>query len=73
MQASARSLPAGLKPSFNVEVLALVADSVICTDEIGRILVFNKAAEQCFGYSAPSRKDLQRMRQRSVYALSDLN
>lgn len=52
MQDSARSSPAGLQPSLNVEVLALVADSVICTDEIGRILVFNKAAEQCFGYSA---------------------
>lgn len=52
MHDSARSSPAELQPSLNVEVLALVADSVICTDEVGRILVFNKAAEQCFGYSA---------------------
>lgn len=35
-----------------MDVLALVADSVICTDEDGRILVFNRAAEQSFGYSA---------------------
>lgn len=41
-----------LQPVLNVEVLALVADSVICTDEDGRILVFNPAAEQAFGYSA---------------------
>ena len=44
--------PAGLQPALNVDVLALVADSVICTDEEGRILVFNQAAEQSFGYSA---------------------
>lgn len=37
---------------LNADVLALVADSVICTDEDGRILVFNPAAEQAFGYSA---------------------
>lgn len=42
----------GLQPALNVDVLALVADSVICTDEDGRILVFNPAAEQAFGYSA---------------------
>lgn len=42
----------GLQPALNVDVLALVADSVICTDEDGRILVFNRAAEQSFGYSA---------------------
>ena len=45
MQVSAQS-------ALNVDVLALVADSVICTDEDGRILVFNPAAEQSFGYSA---------------------
>ena len=38
--------------ALNNDVLALVADSVICTDEDGRILVFNQAAEQAFGYSA---------------------
>jgi PAS domain S-box-containing protein len=32
------------------DVLALVADSVICADEEGRILFFNRAAEQAFGY-----------------------
>lgn len=36
----------------NTDVLALVADAVICADEDGRILLFNRAAEQTFGYSA---------------------
>ncbi len=36
----------------SVDVLALIADAVICTDEEGRILFFNRAAEQSFGYSA---------------------
>lgn len=44
--------PPELRPALNVDVLALVADSVICTDEDGRILVFNRAAEQAFGYRA---------------------
>lgn len=35
-----------------IDVLALIADSVICTDEYGRILLFNRAAEQTFGYCA---------------------
>jgi len=34
------------------DVLALIADSVICADEHGRILLINRAAEQVFGYSA---------------------
>ena len=38
--------------ALNADILALVADSVICTDEDGRILVFNQAAEQAFGYFA---------------------
>jgi PAS domain S-box-containing protein len=42
----------GAQPALNVDVLALVADSVICTDEDGRILVFNHAAELSFGYTA---------------------
>lgn len=37
---------------MSLDVLALIADSVICTDEDGRILLFNRAAEQSFGYSA---------------------
>ena len=44
--------PLKLQPALNVDVLALVADAVICTDEVGRILIFNQAAEQSFGYSA---------------------
>ena len=38
--------------ALNVDILVLVADSVICTDEDGRVLVFNPAAERSFGYSA---------------------
>lgn len=37
---------------MGVDVLALIADSVICTDEVGRIVLFNRAAEQSFGYKA---------------------
>lgn len=37
---------------LSADVLALVADSVICTDEDGCILLFNRGAEQSFGYSA---------------------
>ncbi|MGZ8285285.1 MAG: PAS domain S-box protein [Allosphingosinicella sp.] len=40
------------QPALNVDVLALVADSIICTGEDGRILVFNQAAEDAFGYDA---------------------
>ncbi|HEX6859215.1 MAG TPA: PAS domain S-box protein [Caulobacteraceae bacterium] len=50
-----KSLPVLLerrRPPLNLEALALIADSVICTDEDGRILVFNQAAEESFGYSA---------------------
>jgi len=52
MQDSAHLAPLELRPVLNIDVLALVADSVICTDEDGCILVFNQAAEQSFGYSA---------------------
>lgn len=45
---SAETLEQGLK----IDILSLVGDAVICTDESGRILVFNQAAEQCFGYCA---------------------
>lgn len=46
------SAPLRPEPTLNADILALVADSVICTDEGGHILVFNAAAERCFGYSA---------------------
>lgn len=52
MQDLAPLAPSGLQPALNVDVLALVADAVICTDEDGRILIFNQAAEESFGYSA---------------------
>jgi len=51
MQDSARSALLALQPALTLDVLALVADSVICTDEDGRIMVFNQAAEESFGYS----------------------
>jgi PAS domain S-box-containing protein len=51
MQGSAQPEPPGLQFALNIDVLALVADSVICTDESGRILIFNQAAQQAFGYS----------------------
>lgn len=44
--------PPELHPALQIDVLALVADSVICTDEDGCILVFNRAAEQAFDYRA---------------------
>lgn len=34
------------------EILACIADAVISTDEHGKILLFNPAAEKLFGYSA---------------------
>lgn len=52
MQDSTPLTPREFQPVLNIDVLALVADCVICTDEDGRILVFNQAAEQAFGYSA---------------------
>ncbi len=36
----------------SVDVLDLIADSVICTDEDGCIEIFNRAAQRAFGYSA---------------------
>lgn len=51
---SAFSFPSVLvqRTLMSADVLALIADSVICTDEEGRILLFNRAAELSFGYSA---------------------
>ena len=36
---------------MSMDVLALIGDAVICTDDEGRVLIFNRAAEQTFGYS----------------------
>ncbi len=44
--------PPELQPALNIHVLPLIGDSVICTDEDGRIVVFNRAAEHSFGFSA---------------------
>lgn len=52
MQKAASSVPTALQPAMSIDVVALVADSVICTDEQGCILVFNPGAEKCFGYRA---------------------
>ena len=41
-----------LYSASKVDVLGLVADSIICTDRDGLILVFNRAAELSFGYTA---------------------
>ncbi|WP_349371534.1 PAS domain S-box protein [Salinarimonas sp.] len=41
----------GFTPSAD-DVLALVGDGVIATDEAGRILIFSQAAESMFGYEA---------------------
>lgn len=47
------SAPLAVEPPLvSVDVLALVADSVICTDEDGYVILFNRAAEQSFGYTA---------------------
>ena len=35
-----------------IDVLQFITDSVICTDATGHILLFNRAAEKSFGYSA---------------------
>lgn len=52
MQDSHLLAPADFQPVTQIDVLPLVGDSVICTDEEGRIIVFNAAAELCFGYRA---------------------
>ena len=73
-----------LQPALmSADVLALVADSVISTDEDGRILFFNQAAERSFGYSAsevigqhvemllPQRHRAQHVHQVRDFALED--
>jgi PAS domain S-box-containing protein len=36
---------------MSMDVLALIGDAVICTDDDGSILIFNRAAEKTFGYN----------------------
>lgn len=46
-------LSAPLQSSLmSVDLPSLIADSVICTDEAGCVVLFNHAAEESFGYSA---------------------
>jgi len=35
-----------------IDVFPLLPDPVVCTDSSGKIVLFNRAAEQCFGYAA---------------------
>lgn len=68
---------------MSVDILSLIADSVICTDEDGRIVAFNRAAEESFGYSAgevigqqvemllPLRHRAEHVRQVSSFAVED--
>lgn len=46
----ARRYAALAQPPPTIDVLGLIADSVVCTDEEGRIMVFNRAAAKAFGY-----------------------
>lgn len=52
MQDLALQAPRVEPPILGSDILAIIADSVICADDCGRILIFNRAAEQTFGYSA---------------------
>lgn len=45
-------MPTAAPAVISEDVLSLIADSVICTDADGRILVVNHAAAQSFGYGA---------------------
>ncbi|MEN2786893.1 sensor histidine kinase [Sphingomonas qilianensis] len=68
---------------MSVDILELVADAVICADASGRIVLFNRAAEQSFGYSAddvigkyleillPERHRAEHARQVQGFALDD--
>lgn len=40
------------RSALSFDVLTLVADAVICTNQEGRVLIYNPAAERSFGYSA---------------------
>lgn len=54
-----RSLQAQLQIQAEVaEILNAVSEAVISVDSSGRVIVFNTAAEQLFGYSASSAKGL---------------
>jgi PAS domain S-box-containing protein len=48
----ARTVMPAMPDLLASDALGLVADAVICTDEGGQIILFNRAAEETFGYQA---------------------
>ena len=50
--ASSTKFPVSQPQVAAIDVLQFITDSVICTDASGHILLFNRAAEKSFGYSA---------------------
>ncbi len=59
MQDNTRSLPDAVQVEPRLPfggdfqaILSLIGDAVVCTDQSGKIILFNRAAEVLFGYSS---------------------
>lgn len=52
MRDDALTAPQAVQRLSGPELLALVGEPIICADDVGRILFFNAAAEDGFGYSS---------------------